>query len=147
MASRLPDHPSIERLRRDARRLQRRVAGGDDHGLELVRRHHPGAASALADRTAFRLADAQLTVARAYGFSGWPALVRYLGVAAELSRTPGDVAEDRLDVADLFASLACLRYDPTDSPERRAEAERLLEGDPHLPDRSVAAAAAAASLR
>ena len=80
MASCLPDHTSLERLRKDARRLQRAVAAGDAHALELVRRLHP-----KTDVPAFRLADAQLTVARAYGLSGWPALVRYLDVAAGLS--------------------------------------------------------------
>ncbi len=143
MASSLPDHPSLERIRKDARRLQRAVASGVDHGLELVRRHHPKASAALADLTAFRLADAQLTVARAYGFTGWPALVRYLGAASALSVTPGRVDEDELDPPDRFASLASLRYDETDSPERWANAAELLAADPGLVDRSVHAAAAA----
>jgi hypothetical protein len=143
VASRLPDRPSLDALSEDARRLREGVSAGDERGLALVQRHHPDAADALADPTAFGLDEAQLTVARAYGLSGWPALVRYLEVAAELSRTPGDVDEARLDDADRFASLASLRYDGTDSPERWANAAELLAADPGLVERSVHAAAAA----
>lgn len=56
MASTLPDNPSLEHLRREARALQRaEIASGRDH---------------------VALHEAQLTVARRYGFTGWPALVR-----------------------------------------------------------------------
>lgn len=143
MASRLPENASIEHLRKDARRLQQAVRSGEGHALDLVRSHHPGPDGALADGGAFRLSDAQLTVARAYGFTGWPALVHHLELAGDLGRRPGEVDEADLDAADRFAALACLRYDHTDSPERWANAAQLLADDPQLVDRSIAAAAAA----
>ena len=83
MASTLPNNPSLDRLRDDARRLQRGVTATDRQALEIVRRHHPRPDIALAgapDR--FALHDAQLIVARGYGFTGWPALVHYLEIAA-----------------------------------------------------------------
>ena len=40
--------------------------------------------------------DAQLTVARGYGFTGWPALAHYLQVAAGLSIDPSRIDEDTL---------------------------------------------------
>ncbi|MBJ7464261.1 MAG: hypothetical protein JHD38_11555, partial [Mycolicibacterium sp.] len=75
MASSLPDNPSLTRLRDEARRLQRGIP--DPAALALVREHHPQPDTALR-RDRFALHDAHLTVARKYGFSGWPALVHYL---------------------------------------------------------------------
>ncbi len=143
MASSLPDRPSLERLRKDARRLQRGAAQGSSRAVHLVRRWHPRPDVALAEPGRFRLHDAQLTVARRYGFSGCPALVAYVELAATISRFPGSVREDGLATADRFATLACLRYDQTDSPERWAAAAALLAADPGLLDRSICAAAAA----
>lgn len=155
MASTLPDNPSLDHLRRDARRLQRAVRSADADALELVRQYHPrwrrGADGAVSGRTRsawaphdFALHDAQVTVARRYGFTGWPALVAYLRIAADLSADPGAVAEDDLAEADRFCSLASLRYDHTDAPPRWRAAEAVLRANPGLVDTHVWAAASAA---
>lgn len=142
MASALPDNPSLTRLRDDARRLQRHVADGDPDALALVREHHPRPDTALgADR--FALHHAQLTVARRYGFSGWPALVHYLEAAADLSVDPSRFDENTADPADQFCALAVLRYDESDAPPRRTAAAEMLRSDPGLVSRHVWAAAAA----
>ena len=145
MASTLPNNPSLERLRDDARRLQRGIAAADQQALEIVRRHHPRPDVALAvapDR--FALHDAQLAVARGFGFTGWPALVRYLDLAADLSVDPSKIDEDTLEPADRFCALSSLRYDDTDAPPRRHAAADLLAADPELVERHVWAAASAA---
>ncbi|MBS1696506.1 MAG: ankyrin repeat domain-containing protein [Actinobacteria bacterium] len=145
MASTLPDNPSLERLRREARRLQRAVVDADQQALQAVRLHHPRADVALGgapDR--FALHDAQLTVARSYGFTGWPALVHYLWIAAGLSVDPGAVDEDALDSADRFCALSSLRYNPSDAPPRWQAAADVLSREPGLVDRHVWAAASAA---
>lgn len=118
MASRLPSNPSIDHLRAEARKLQR------------------------ADRTP--LHQAQLAVARDYGFSSWPKLVHYLRDAAELSVDPGALDEDALDAADRFCSWASLRYNETDAPPRWDAAATLLTAEPDLVDRHIWAAATAA---
>ncbi|MDF3340651.1 ankyrin repeat domain-containing protein [Mycolicibacterium septicum] len=118
MASRLPSNPSIDHLRAEARKLQR------------------------ADRTP--LHQAQLAVARHYGFSSWPKLVHYLRDAAELSVDPGALDEDALDAADRFCSWASLRYNETDAPPRWDAAATLLTAEPDLVDRHIWAAATAA---
>jgi hypothetical protein len=141
MASRLPDSPSLDRLRRDARRLQRGARAGEPDALEFLGAWHP-----RPDRTDpahLSLHEAQLTVARRYGFAGWPALVRYVETARGLSTDPAAVLEDRLPPADAFCALACLQYDERDEPPRRARAATLLADDPTLVDGSVWAAAAA----
>ncbi|OBB27014.1 hypothetical protein A5792_24530 [Mycolicibacterium peregrinum] len=117
MASRLPSNPSIEHLRDEARRVQRE------------------------NRTP--LHQAQLTVARSYGFSSWPRLVHYLRDAAELSIDPGALDENALDTADRFCSWASLRYNETDAPPRWQAAAELLGSERNLVDEHIWAAASA----
>ena len=145
MASSLPDNPSLDRLRADARRLQRGITAGAAGATELVRQHHPRPDAALSDAPQrFALHDAQLTVARGYGFSGWPALVHYLELATNLTVDPSRVVEATLEPADRFCALAALRYDDGDAPPRHRAAADLLVADRGLVDRHVWAAAAAA---
>lgn len=141
MASTLPDNPSLDRLREEARKLQRAASAGEPDALETLRQHHPRPDIALSRPLA--LHDAQLSIARRYGFTGWPALVHYLDIASGLSTDPSRVDEDALDPADRFCSLAVLRYDETDAPPRRLAAARLLDANPRLVDRHVWAAATA----
>jgi hypothetical protein len=61
--SNLPENPSLDHLRRQARTLLRQFRAADAAALALVREHHPGPHDPL------RLADAQLVVARSYGFA------------------------------------------------------------------------------
>lgn len=117
MASSLPNNPSLDRLRADARELQ---------AVERCALH-----------------EAQLTVARRYGFRGWPALVHYLTLAAPLTFDPSRVDEQRLDPADRFCSLACLRYDASDAPPRWQAAAQLVEANDVASEHVWAAAAAA----
>lgn len=143
MASTLPANPSLERIRADARTLQRAVRAGAADACAMVRDHHPRPETALA-RAAFALHDAQLTVARRYGFTGWPALVGYLRAAAGLSVDPDAVDEDALAPPDRFCALASLRYDDADAPPRRQAAVDLLAERPDLVGSHIWAAAAAA---
>jgi Ankyrin repeats (many copies) len=145
MASTLPDNASLDRLRKDARHLQRGITTNRREAVDMVREHHPRPDVALAaapDR--FALHDAQLVVARRYGFTGWPALVRYLETASNLSVDPGGIDENTLSTPDRFCALSSLRYDQTDSPPRRQAAADLLAADPTLVDRHLWAAASAA---
>ncbi|GAY13693.1 ankyrin repeat domain-containing protein [Mycobacterium sp. shizuoka-1] len=142
MASSLPDNTYLDRLRDDARRVQRGVHAGDADAVAAVRRHHPRPDMALAAKR-FRLHDAQLVVARRYGFSGWPALVGYLAIAGNLAVDPGGIDERSLGVADRFCALASLRYDHTDAPPRWQAAAELLEANPDVPQQHVWAAASA----
>jgi hypothetical protein len=143
MASALPTNPSLDRVRDDARTLQRAVRAAAPAAIDTVRQHHPRPDIALAGEQ-FALHDAQLTMARRYGFTGWPALARYVELAAGLSTDPSAVNEPGLDTADRFCALASLRYDEDDEPPRWQAAADLVAADPALVDRHVWAAAAAA---
>ncbi|GAB7070692.1 hypothetical protein H7J06_24200 [Mycobacterium hodleri] len=138
MAPSLPNNPSLERFRRDARRLQRAVRTNDPEALARVSRHHP--AGAPAHPATFALTAAQHVVARAVGFSSWPRLQSYLRTAEQLRRDPTVTVDD--DPLARFLSQACLTYSQGDGPARWSAAGDVLRAHPDLPARSVYAAAA-----
>jgi Ankyrin repeats (many copies) len=117
----LPDQPSLEQLRKQAKDLRRAEGIG--------------------------LSAAQLAVARRYGFASWTRLKRHVEVVTRYSRFPERMTA--AGPAGEFLRLACLTY-ADDQPERWAEARRLLDlnrgivaGDVHV----AAAAADAGELR
>lgn len=75
----LPPRPSLEFERKEAKALLRRLRAGASDALARARDRHPGFDASRPE--AARLADAQLVVAREYGFASWPRLVRYFEAA------------------------------------------------------------------
>ena len=69
----LPNNPSLEHLRKDAKRLRAAVSAGAEDARGIVKEFHPRADRAVAH---FTLADAQLVTARSYGFTNWAKLWR-----------------------------------------------------------------------
>jgi ankyrin repeat protein len=153
----LPDEPSLEQLRNQAKDLRRAVQAGNPEALAEVAERFPDAAPApflpdaapapfLPDAAPapFPLHAAQLVVARRYGFRSWARLKRHLEIIDHYSRFPDRVQDDgAASLADAFLRLACLSY-ADDRPERWAEGRRLLAEHPELTRDSVHAAAAAA---
>lgn len=74
----LPARPSLDSLRKQAKRLARAAAAGDSEALARVHAHLPRAHASLSAR------DAQFVIAREYGFAGWAAL------SDEVKRRVGD---------------------------------------------------------
>ena len=126
----LPDRPSLEQLRKQAKDLLRQARAGD-----------AGAASRLAAATrganqVQTLAQAQLALAREHGFESWPKLVRHVnemaGVAGgrpplirPIELRPGrayrlqDGTETTTD--DVFAMFAAARDGDLAAVRRRVE--------------------------
>ena len=65
----LPARPSLESLRKQAKKLARHIAGGDAEAIARARTQLPNAELPLSHR------DAQLVLAREYGFAGWQELL------------------------------------------------------------------------
>ncbi len=145
----LPDNPDLERLKAHAKTLRDLVRAGIDGSIDLVREHHPRLSdltAATPAATAFKLADAQLTLARHYDFASWAKLRDYVLLVNRLSRSPhkepvgGPLADD-VACADELLRLACLTFG-ADHSDRRAQADRMLVEHPHLAGWSVYTAAA-----
>jgi hypothetical protein len=76
----LPDRPNLANLKKQAKTLLDAWRAGDQQALTRVRVLHPrGERLAAAGRHS--LADAQLVVARGYGFASWARLVQHLRLA------------------------------------------------------------------
>jgi ankyrin repeat protein len=133
----LPDNPSLERLRKQAKTLLQYVRAGVPDAIELVAEFHPRPPEVL------KLSDAQLVTARMYGFASWPRLKRHIDIVAEYSRSPHQVAaSDHLP--DEFLRLACLTYG-ADYPGRTRDADLMLTRNPQLATANVFTMAATGS--
>src|SRR5580765_41609 len=98
---RLPDQPSFDQLRNMARDLQRAVRAGDAAAVAHAAEH-----GAPGEPATFRLAAAQLVIARHFGFTSWARLKRHLELLVEYTRVPDEVGVAD-DLADEFIRLAC----------------------------------------
>ena len=73
----LPPSPNLEHLKHQAKDLLRARQARSLEAAHRIREFHPrlrGAADAVINDATFGLSDAQLTIAREYGFSSWPHL-------------------------------------------------------------------------
>src|SRR5262249_5528589 len=68
--SKLPDRPSLESLRKQAKNLARGIAAGDAEAIGRAHAQLPHAELPLSRR------DAQFVLAREYGFPGWQDLIK-----------------------------------------------------------------------
>jgi len=134
----LPEEPSFEQLRNQAKDLRRAAAAGEPDALAEIAERFPDAPGP------FPLHAAQLVVARRYGFPSWARLKRHVEFLERYSRFPDRMTADgTVSLADEFLRLATLYY-ADDQPERWAQGRRLLAGHPEITASSVHAAAAAA---
>lgn len=73
---RMREHPDLEQLKRQAKELLNGFAKGNVTAASEIHAHYD-----RADAATFALHDAQLVVARSYGFDSWPKLKAYVGGA------------------------------------------------------------------
>src|SRR5262249_49010324 len=67
------EHPDLDQLKRQAKELLRRFLAGDAAAVAEVNANYHSA-----DASKFALHDAQLVIARSYGFESWPKLKAYV---------------------------------------------------------------------
>jgi hypothetical protein len=120
----LPDDPSFEHLRGQARALHRAVRAGDAAAIARVRQ------SFGAPPEPFPLATAQLVVAREYGFASWARLKRHVDVIDRYRWPRRSGLPAGGSPSDEFCRLACLTYSPSDDPARWAAA--VVPAEPHI---------------
>lgn len=132
----LPNNPSLEHLRNDAKRLRAAMLSGDGDALARVAEFHPRVDRAIAQ---FSLADAHLVTARGYGFTSWAELKRHLAEIEPFvwNAPPAPNLESHVDV---FIRLACLTY--TDIHPSPVRARRIVADHPDVVGASIYTAAA-----
>jgi hypothetical protein len=67
------EHPDLDQLKRQAKQLFNAFKAGDSAAVDEVNAHYHNAQAAT-----FGLHDAQLVIARSYGFDSWPKLKAYV---------------------------------------------------------------------
>lgn len=114
MAKSLPPAPSLEHLKKQAKALHAGHASRTPEAARLIAGYHPdyvGLSESDIFAAKFTLSDAQLVIARDYGFASWPKLKQYLDEQAAPSHSDWVSAVLEKD----FAAL-----------------QRLLGAHPHL---------------
>jgi len=135
----LPNHPSLENLRKQAKALRKAVSSNQEDALLCVLEFHPRTKAAVAT---FSLSDAQLVIARRHAFESWSKLKRHVElIDAYAWSGPGKSTKVHpMSPADQFIDLACLTYE-RDHTSRRDEARALLIANPSIAAESIFSAA------
>lgn len=140
--SSLPFNPSLEFDRKQAKALLDAARSGDGAALARFSSHHPRFIGvAKIDATALALHDAQLVIAREYGFASWPRWKQFVetrrldraarAAALVAAALAGDMrkattlvgAEPDLAVHDLYTACVCGEAE---------HVQQLLDRDPSL---------------
>lgn len=110
---RLPERPHLDVPKREARELLDAFRRGDPDALERIHRRHPKFKSTSAVALNLKLSDAQLVVAREYGFTSWAMLKQRIG-AEDPARSLRDAiwADDRTAVAAILRAQPELLHIP-----------------------------------
>ena len=125
----LPAHPSLEHLKKQAKRLLKSAHARDPEALTRVGPY-------FGDPSQITLQQAQLVIARDHGFSSWTRLKRHIASGAGGDET----TEQR---ATRFLDLVCLHYGmDMRGPAQFEEAAALLVAHPEISGHSLHTAAA-----
>lgn len=126
----LPANATLDSIRKQAKAFLKALKAGDAAARQRTLPY-------FTEPATIGLQDAQLVIAREFGFSSWTGLKTHLERAQ-----PGKPATEQL--ANRFLALATLSYfgDIAADPERYAQAKALLEEHPEIAGESIHVAAA-----
>jgi ankyrin repeat protein len=96
MKRELPSRPSLEQLRHQAKDLLNSLKAADPEAIRRIREAHPRWSDATQAQPGarFSLADAQLVLAREYGFATWPKLKAHVDSLAAPTTDPFDALKE-----------------------------------------------------
>ena len=101
----LPSNPNLDKQRKLARALARDYWRGQSEAIERVRALHPKPPAP----ENFVLSDAQLVIARGYGFAGWPHMKRKI---ESLTKSPAELFKGAVEAGDVDHVRQLLRSHP-----------------------------------
>jgi ankyrin repeat protein len=127
----LPANANLENLKKQAKSLLKAVKNSEPATLSRIKPF-------FNDPPSMVLRDAQLVIARGYGFSSWRKLKAHI---------ESDVPSDQHSINQLaneFLRLVVIVYSETESadPQRWQEAKKLLDEHPQIHDESIHTACA-----
>jgi ankyrin repeat protein len=101
----LPSNPNLDKQRKLAKALARDYWRGKSEATERVRALHPKPPAP----ENFLLSDAQLVIARSYGFAGWPHLKRKVEA---LTKSPAELFKAAVEAGDVDQVRQLLQSHP-----------------------------------
>jgi ankyrin repeat protein len=101
----LPPNPNLDKQRKLAKTLARNYWRGNPEAVERVRALHPNPPAP----ELFALSDAQLVIARGYGFAGWPHMGRKI---ESLTKAPVELFKAAVEAGDVDGVGRLLRSHP-----------------------------------
>jgi len=124
----LPDRPDIAQLKRQAKELLKAFVADDAGAVAEVNAHYQ-----RADAARFALHDAQLVVARSFGYSSWPRLKAYVD-GVTVSRLIDAVRAGDLETVRLMidARPELVNLDAAANDEHRALHHAVLRRQPEM---------------
>jgi len=125
---RLPEQPSLEQLRKQAKDLLKQYRSAVPAAIAEVNQFERNP-----DSAAFALSDAQRVIARAYGFASWPKLKAFVDGANIARFTDAVNAGDIAQVRSLLASRPeLIAMDRSANDEHRGLHYAVLRRDPAM---------------
>lgn len=134
----LPERPNLEQYKRQAKDLRQSHTDADPGALDRIAHFHPlfhGQQPDVIRIAPFRLADAQLVIAREHGFESWPKFAKQIK-SLQLNNAVASLN----DPISAFIEAACVPYRDHDSGTLD-EAERILAQNPDIAASSIYTAA------
>ena len=101
----LPANPNLDKQRKLAKALARDYWRGESKAIARVRALHPDPPAP----DNFALSDAQLVIARGYGFAGWPHMKHKI---ESLTRSPADLFKAAVEAGDVDQVRQLLQTHP-----------------------------------
>lgn len=119
MTNSLPTNPDIDLLKKQAKKLLKKYRANNSDAIAWVKLLHPKPDNFIG------LRDAQLVVARSYGFADWAQL-------SDAVEGANYAAATLPDKADLLIQLGCVQYSGNDTLRNYQRANKLLELYPNI---------------
>src|SRR5262249_35261801 len=101
----LPSNPNLDKQRKLAKALARAYWRAEAEAIERVRALHPKPPAS----EDFVLSDAQLVIARGYGFAGWQHMKRKI---ESLTKAPAELFKAAVEAGDVDKVRQLLQSDP-----------------------------------
>jgi ankyrin repeat protein len=137
----LPDHPSLQYYKKQAKQLARDCAAGHSAALTRVRKHHPRLRNIAVDQPhRLALVDAQLVLAREHNFTSWPKFAQHIETLRIIRSL-----EDISDPVTAFLEVACVDIHGWHRSGTLEHAEMLLARYPETGAASIYIAAVLAN--
>jgi len=103
----IPPRPNLEFDRKQARALMKALQSGDAAARERFEKHHPRGYFETV-----KLADAQMVVAREYGFASWPQWKTFVETRNLARQKQAEIALRAVCSNDFARARVLLRADP-----------------------------------